>query len=53
MDFPFRSVRKDIKGNMYLQFIIIYSFLMDVNDDNPEFPLLLVLVKDSHRVKFF
>lgn len=48
MDFPLRSVRKDIKGNMYLQFI-----LMDVNDENPEFPLLLVLIKDSHRVKFF
>lgn len=48
MDFPFMSVRKDIKGNMYLQFILMY-----VNDENPEFPLLPVLVKDNHRVKFF
>lgn len=48
MHFPFRIVRKKIKGNIYLQFL-----LMCVNDENPELPLLLVLVQASYRIKLF
>lgn len=33
-----------MEGSMYLQFLLMYA-----NDENPEFPLLLVLVKDSQN----